>query len=50
LVCFVVSLLRKEGGDSKMSQVYEGAEGTSFDAFLSLRSALLEKKVRGHFS
>lgn len=33
-----------------MSQVYEGSEGTSFDAFLSLRSTLLEKKVRAHFS
>jgi hypothetical protein len=49
-VCFVVSLLRKEGGASKMSQVYDGSEGTSFDAFLSLHSTLLEKKVRGHFS
>ncbi len=49
-MCFVVSLLRKEGGASKMSQVYDGSEGTSFDAFLSLHSTLLEKKVRGHFS
>ncbi len=46
----MVSLLRKEGGASKMSQVYEGSEGMSFDAFLSLRSTLFEKKVRAHFS